>query len=134
MYFFEERVIGFSKNVQASARGELEITDVINQYLKFCELDVELMGCGTACLDTGTHDEHPYGIGLILNKGRLGEDYNLGGNNEWANFDIVKEVCNLLEQAFKSDSSLASRYPLALSVIVGNAESHNYLCARLLRP
>jgi len=56
LYFFDNKVIEFANNVKPSKRGELEITDVIQQYFKKGELFAEDFGRGFAWLDTGTHE------------------------------------------------------------------------------
>ncbi|MDC8832999.1 glucose-1-phosphate thymidylyltransferase RfbA [Alteromonas gilva] len=56
LYFYDKRVVDFAKEVTPSPRGELEITDLNNMYLQDGSLKVELMGRGSAWLDTGTLD------------------------------------------------------------------------------
>lgn len=56
IYFYDNKVIDIAKNLEPSARGELEITDINNYYLKNNQLNVELIGRGIAWLDTGTHE------------------------------------------------------------------------------
>ncbi len=56
LYFFDNRVIDYADRLKPSARGELEITDLIQFYIDSGELFVEQMGRGYAWLDTGTHD------------------------------------------------------------------------------
>ena len=56
LYFYDNRVVGYAKDLKPSARRELEITDLNRIYLESGELDVTLLGQGFTWLDTGTHE------------------------------------------------------------------------------
>lgn len=67
--------------------------------------------------------DHAIGIDLVLQKGKVGENYNIGGHNEWANLDIVKLIGQLLEQEFAENGDWAKKYPQAKAAAAGNTQS-----------
>ena len=56
-------------------------------------------------------DDHCRAIEMCLEKGVSGEVYNIGGNNERPNMEIVEKLCGMIEQRFATDASLATRFP-----------------------
>lgn len=115
LYFYDKKVVDYAKNLKPSARGELEITDLNNIYLKNGNLNVELLGRGFAWLDTGTHhsllqagqfvktvednqgikiaclEEVAYRMGFVT-KEELTQNIEKYKNNEY--FTYVREVLN----------------------------------------
>lgn len=68
-------------------------------------------------------EDHCRAIDLILERGKVGEVYNVGGENEWRNIDIVILICDLLDKALQQDSDLLARFPLTPCAKGGEAKS-----------
>jgi dTDP-glucose 4,6-dehydratase len=66
-------------------------------------------------------EDHCRGIELVLLQGTVGETYNIGGNNEWNNLDIVELLCGQMDARFAADPSLKERYPEAPGAKGGSA-------------
>ena len=109
LYFYDNRVVDISKNLNLSHRGEYEITDVNNYYLSIGELEVHKFGRGHAWLDTGTHDslleasqfvatlEHRQGLKIacieeisyncgFIDKKELAQIASKASNNSYGNY------------------------------------------------
>ena len=117
LYFYDNKVVEYAKSLKPSKRGELEITDLNNIYLKEGKLNVELLGRGFAWLDTGTHhsllqasqyvhtieenqgikiaclEEVAYRMGFVT-KGNLEKHIAKYSNNDYYNYvrDIIRGV------------------------------------------
>lgn len=74
-------------------------------------LPLPVYGDGSNIRDWLYVEDHCRGIEKVLLQGRLGETYNIGGNNEWTNLDIVQLLCDQLDARFAGDSELAARFP-----------------------
>jgi len=103
LYFYDNRVIKIAKSLKPSLRGELEITDINNTYLKWDDLNVEIMGRGFSWLDTGTHEtlmtaghfvqaiEESQGL-------KIGCLEEIAFNNSWLDSEIIKKKGKLLSK------------------------------------
>ena len=101
LYFYDNKVIEIAKNIKPSARGELEITTINQEYLKQGKLKVQLLGRGFAWLDTGTHDslldagqfvqtiEHRQGYKIACLE-------EIAYNNAWVTKEKVLEIAKPL--------------------------------------
>ncbi len=85
----------------------LMITNILNNK------SIPVYGDGMQIRDWLYVDDHNRGVDLILKHGQVGETYNIGGNNEQVNLDIVNLVCVVMDDLFASQKELAQRFPKA---------------------
>jgi dTDP-glucose 4,6-dehydratase len=84
-------------------------------------LPLPVYGDGSNIRDWLYVEDHCRGIELVLQGGRVGETYNIGGNNEWNNLAIVHLLCDQLDARFAADPALAQRFPEAPGARGGSA-------------
>ncbi len=97
LYFYDNRVVEYAKNLKPSPRGELEITDLNRIYLENNELNVELLGQGFTWLDTGTHESLVEATNFIMTvenhqNRKIGCLEDIAYINGWITRDRVEEV------------------------------------------
>ena len=97
LYFYDNRVVEYAKNLKPSARGELEITDLNRIYLENGELNVELLGQGFTWLDTGTHESLVEATNFIMTvekhqNRKIGCLEDIAYINGWISREQVEEV------------------------------------------
>ncbi|MFA0788940.1 dTDP-glucose 4,6-dehydratase [Microbulbifer echini] len=66
--------------------------------------------------------DHVHAIDLVIKKGQIGECYNIGGNNEWSNLDVVKFICQRMNDKFANNVQLREKYPQAKKVLLGQSQ------------
>ena len=76
-------------------------------------LPLPVYGDGSNIRDWLYVEDHCRGIELVLERGVVGETYNIGGNNEWSNLAIVELLCDRVDARFAADPKLAARFPAA---------------------
>lgn len=68
-------------------------------------------------------EDHCMGLDLILQKAEPGEVYNIGGDNQWHNIDLIRLLCECIDDFFAKDSSLKTRFPLSPCALGNPAET-----------
>ncbi|MGY2896338.1 glucose-1-phosphate thymidylyltransferase RfbA [Deinococcus sp. UYEF24] len=114
LYFYDQNIVEIVKGIQPSPRGELEITDVNNAYLKAGLLDVQLMRRGFAWLDTGTHESMLEASSFIQTiEHRQGLKVAAPEETAWRSGWISTEM--LLEQAQRLAKNRYGQYLMKIS-------------------
>ena len=103
LYFYDNHVVEYAKQIKPSARGELEITDLNRIYLEKGNLDVALLGQGFTWLDTGTHESLVDATNFV----KTGETHQnrkiacleeIAYNNGWIDKEELQKACELYQK------------------------------------
>ena len=105
LYFYDNRVVEYAKNLKPSPRGELEITDLNRIYLEQGELNVELLGQGFTWLDTGTHESLVEATNFIMTvenhqTRKIGCLEDIAYINGWITREQVEEVIKVCKNQY----------------------------------
>ena len=105
LYFYDNRVVEYAKNLKPSKRGELEITDLNRIYLEAGELNVELLGQGFTWLDTGTHESLVEATNFIKTvethqNRKIGCLEDIAYINGWITREQVEEVIKVCKNQY----------------------------------
>lgn len=73
--------------------------------------EIPIYGDGSQVRDWLYVDDHARAIENVIKSGKIGEVYNIGGNNEWKNIDIVTLICKKIDEFFRLDNDLCLKYP-----------------------
>ena len=103
LYFYDNRVVEFAKQIKPSARGELEITDLNQMYLNDGSLNVQLLGRGFAWLDTGTHESLHEASGFVktiehLQNLQVACLEEIAWRNGWLSSDKLRELATPMKK------------------------------------
>lgn len=103
LYFYDNKVVDYAKNLKPSARGELEITDLNNIYLQDGELEVEVLSRGFTWLDTGTHESLVEATNFVKTvedhqHRKIGCLEEIAYNNGWISKEQILEAYELMKK------------------------------------
>ncbi len=129
LYFYDDKVVEYAKQIKPSARGELEITDLNRIYLEKGNLDVTLLGQGFTWLDTGTHESLVDATNFVKTvethqNRKIACLEEIAYNNGWIDKDKLKEACGGSEESVRTLSDGCTGRKIygviaALKVIIG---------------
>ena len=103
LYFYDNRVVEYAKNLKPSKRGELEITDLNRIYLEQGELNVELLGQGFTWLDTGTHESLVEATNFVMTvekhqNRKIGCLEDIAYNNGWISREQLMQTIEIYKK------------------------------------